>query len=669
MAFELKPIYKLYPLTFTLPSYQRGYRWDYDQVNELLDDLKAFVERSSPKDSDYYCLQPIVVSHVSDDTLNYILIDGQQRLTTLYLLHKYLNEKEDEPELPYSFIFEKRKEQEDFINNDRFIPNNDTSGEFEKNIDNFYMRKAYENICAWFSKLKKTDPHKAKSIKDGIQLLLLTCPNEDKPTIKIIWYELDTHTDNPNRAFDRLNYGRIRLTGTELVKALLLCSDNRNDKDAIRRSHGWDRMEKSLQEPLFWSMLELSNPKSSKKDEALSHIELILNIVADEINEELPKESKRAREKDENKYNYNVVDSYFRLRIKDGLKRDDIVKEIWERIENTFNQVRNWYDNPLWYHYIGLWRRLRGSDIIPALKRLSGEYKNKTKQEFSDALLNKISTLLRKYDLRSDEEKNSKKHILEASELSYETSNGKNAISSFLLVFNVMTLADSSLSEEHRFPFHLYDKYEEKSLEHIHPQNITFELSPEEVKEWCLTRASEIDEIASSLPAEDLKQAKEAKEKLHEIFESKEWEKPKARFSGEDDQLWTDIKKYVSDIDKCFGDLANISQNELHSIKNMALVDQPTNSALSNRYLDKKRTILQQRNKNRLDFERTTTRQTTDDRCQDGMYLMPATEHVFSKYYTVCSNKPVGDMRFWRPEDRDAYMNAIKKTIDHFIKD
>lgn len=67
---------------FTIEAYQRGYRWGKDEVEYLLEDINEI------PDGQKYCLQPVVVKNVND---TYELIDGQQRLTTLYLIMKYLN--------------------------------------------------------------------------------------------------------------------------------------------------------------------------------------------------------------------------------------------------------------------------------------------------------------------------------------------------------------------------------------------------------------------------------------------------------------------------------------------------------------------------------------------------------------------------------------------------
>jgi uncharacterized protein with ParB-like and HNH nuclease domain len=86
----LKNIYELLGERFYIPAYQRGYRWSEIQVTELLDDIWEFSQQASSEKSAFYCLQPIVVVKRND---HWELVDGQQRLTTLYIVLHYL-EKE-----------------------------------------------------------------------------------------------------------------------------------------------------------------------------------------------------------------------------------------------------------------------------------------------------------------------------------------------------------------------------------------------------------------------------------------------------------------------------------------------------------------------------------------------------------------------------------------------
>ena len=79
---------------FFVPSYQRGYRWGKSEVTRLLDDVYNLLGGNGTgsnlmRDAKNYCLQPIVVKRLGDDEFE--LIDGQQRLTTLFLIYKHMN--------------------------------------------------------------------------------------------------------------------------------------------------------------------------------------------------------------------------------------------------------------------------------------------------------------------------------------------------------------------------------------------------------------------------------------------------------------------------------------------------------------------------------------------------------------------------------------------------
>ena len=90
--------------TFLIPSYQRGYRWTAKEITDFLNDLYSFALKPEKKTDEFYCLQPIVTQKFSDeDLIEYTLseggietdnknvwtvIDGQQRLTSTFILYK-----------------------------------------------------------------------------------------------------------------------------------------------------------------------------------------------------------------------------------------------------------------------------------------------------------------------------------------------------------------------------------------------------------------------------------------------------------------------------------------------------------------------------------------------------------------------------------------------------
>ncbi len=638
MAFDFLPVHSFYSSRFIVPSYQRGYRWDTKQVTDLLRDLNDFLE-SNPADNESYCLQPLVVQPTGEPH-EYILIDGQQRLTTIFLILSYIDGLTKGSDKPLDLTFEKRPLQQKYLDEFGFADPDDKS--YTRNIDTFYMQRAYHTIKEWFESFG--DKERADVISSV--RTLLTAPNEgakERACVKIIWYELPG--DNPMEAFDRLNYRRIRLTGTELVKAMLLASNmtDSTDKNSVNRAHRWDEMEKQLREPSFRSMF------STDRDR-LGHIDFILDMVADDINSVFKTNEKINRKNDAELFNYHVIDGYFRQN-RSKMSREEIVEDVWSRITTTFNRVRNLYDNPLWYHYTGLWCRLGSGNIISEVVKLDKKFAGKSKHDFTEELRKKAGSILKSITLSllNEQEKIQHIHPLQSEKLNYNDNPG--AIRKILLAVNVMTTASDPTAG--RFPFHIYDLYNVTSLEHIHPQNITFDMTFADIKEWAGNRISAL-RIEKNLP-EDVTEACKI---LENEFKNPVWDETHKAGDGD---VWNRVRDSIAVIDRQFGDMAEISGKELDAIGNMALVDVATNAALSNNYLNVKREKLIERDKLRRTRAKERNRFESYTATSDETYLMPATERVFSKYYTADSP---GDMRLWRPEDRTAYLNVITRIYD-----
>ncbi|MCM3392587.1 DUF262 domain-containing protein [Cytobacillus oceanisediminis] len=69
---------------FIIPEYQRSYVWETDNINDLLDDLWYAFENKS--DSEYF-LGSLVLRDLNNSSYKeYEVLDGQQRLTTLFML-------------------------------------------------------------------------------------------------------------------------------------------------------------------------------------------------------------------------------------------------------------------------------------------------------------------------------------------------------------------------------------------------------------------------------------------------------------------------------------------------------------------------------------------------------------------------------------------------------
>ena len=77
----------------------------------------------------FYCLQPLVIRKYED---GYEVIDGQQRLTTIALIHAYLEEES------FSITYATRPDSAEFIQNIAKNYNKDTS---IKNIDYHFLKR------------------------------------------------------------------------------------------------------------------------------------------------------------------------------------------------------------------------------------------------------------------------------------------------------------------------------------------------------------------------------------------------------------------------------------------------------------------------------------------------------------------------------------------------
>jgi len=259
---QLKTIYELLGKQFVIPSYQRGYRWTQWQVKALLDDLWDF--KNKQKDKEFYCLQPVVV--VKNNDGKWEVIDGQQRLTTIFIVIKCLTKKRNinfadyyKKEL-YTIEYATRKGSGDWLEK---ITDGKTD---DSNPDYYYMRRAYDVVSGWVDD---------KNL-DGDELAALSQIIVGKESrCKVIWYEAEKDAKG-SELFTRLNVGKIPLTNSELVKALFLSKTGKDESVKKEIALIWDEMEQQLCQPDFWAFATNENAKDYP-----NKIELLFNIIAE----------------------------------------------------------------------------------------------------------------------------------------------------------------------------------------------------------------------------------------------------------------------------------------------------------------------------------------------------------------------------------------------------
>ena len=107
--FKLKTIKDLKGIQFYIPRYQRGYRWKPQQVEVLLNDINDYANQTDAKKADFYFLQPVVVMKNED---RWDVIDGQQRLITIFIILQYLKK-----EKLFDIDYKTRTKSTDFLQN------------------------------------------------------------------------------------------------------------------------------------------------------------------------------------------------------------------------------------------------------------------------------------------------------------------------------------------------------------------------------------------------------------------------------------------------------------------------------------------------------------------------------------------------------------------------
>lgn len=428
---------------FFVPDYQRGYRWGEQQVKTLLNDIWNAANAAIQMD---YCLQPIVLKKLfhEGEPPKYELIDGQQRLTTIYILLSYLKSHAVAwLELSFSLDYQTRTDTAAFLKKM-------TEGDAASNIDFQHIYNAYKYIDEWFT---KTFEGKANNIGAGQNKLYSYMVEH----LKVIWYEVGVEEDSA-KMFTRLNIGRIKLTNAELIKALFLMGNSAEEKNRkkLEISMQWDGMEKLLcsGNDEFWYFLTKESPKRYP-----TRIELLFDLMA----------CKSPEEREE----------YYTFFTFDNLIRKNTAEKVWEEIVNNFLRLKEWYEDTEFYHKIGYLI----SSGSATMAQVFDAAQNKRKSEFKRGLEQMIKESI----------KIEAADVEDYLELSYESD--RALISKMLLLFNVISILKEEVYQ--RFPFSKYNT-EEWSLEHIHAQQSQGLKTAEVQKKWLQMHLKSLKDVLST---------------------------------------------------------------------------------------------------------------------------------------------------------------------------
>ncbi len=607
---ELKTIGELAGRKFLIPPYQRGYRWTREQVGELLDDIAQFKPST---DEEFYCLQPVVVRRAKDAD-QWEVIDGQQRLTTLYLIQHILGKV-----APYELNFETAKRQ--IIGAETLaaaVAGNTKVGKDDP-LEASYLKNAADFVQKW---------------KKPAELLIEAFLHKLREKTQIIWYEIAADGEQAQAVFARLNAGKIPLTQAELVKALLLqrpaTAPAATAAERREIAADWNGIEAELARPELWGWLRPSGIAQGQP-----RIEWLLR----QWRVQQPVEVKTSNA------------DLFKVFEQQLTKKPPFA--LWQEVKCLFQQLLGWFEDPDLYHRVGYLRH-SGEKMTKLFelakshaKQVAGERDLKivaqkapvAQADFLETLAQRIRELAGFPDGDPDTEWN---------DLRYNVDNYR--LHRILLLHNVGVAWQAG----DRFPFHRYGA-EKWSLEHIHPQNPEPPATPEARATWVKNAADVVAALQQPAPAEAPTNATE------------EVRAEAARRQADHTALLTNsaafeeqLKKYqdpgsselplpeaaererLQPLLNAFADLAGEQKDRL---ANLALLSRDHNAALNNGTFPVKRAKV---------LGLVTP---------GNGFVPPATRAVFLKAFT----RQPDQLLLWSAEDGRQYQAAIRQSVRQFL--
>ena len=419
---------------FIVPSYQRGYRWDEIQVVKLLDDLFEFQTAQKGGDvtvGEFYCLQPIVVKKMTcedlakkmgadyayqEDTTYMEVVDGQQRLTTIYILLKYLQMRSPKVfdlvyERDVTCGFKRRKLLQSLTFNTS--PETITTS----TADEHYIVAAFGYINDWFEK-------KEKALRDN------SIPNKMETTLtgetKVIWYEIpnDDATDCYS-VFKNINNGKIPLTDAELVKAMLLnrkyfspkLNDNASNDKIIRQEQEryarlWDEIQRALSNDNLWAFIT-----GNYHFNLPTRIDYLFRIAVARQDPAHPQGGELG------------LFSYYEKQLdsrKTVEEKKQYIESVFDGVRKIYRTIQDWYSNCEIHNYIGYIMTYKGKDGSSKIAKIV-EYMNAYEVVTRDKFIQ---------DLKAEIARDFQKHTLQS--INYE--DDRKDAEKLLMLFNIVEL-------------------------------------------------------------------------------------------------------------------------------------------------------------------------------------------------------------------------------------
>ncbi|MDE6258945.1 MAG: DUF262 domain-containing protein [Muribaculaceae bacterium] len=461
---------------FHIPPYQRGYRWTKQEVVDLCNDLLEYANRPASNGSkSFYSLQPLVVKPRPDGSFD--VIDGQQRLTTIYILYRFLMSDIGpgaNKHLPYSIIYDTRPEDTEFIAQLGSDAWEDKLNQWNMDIDMAHIYNAYHYMKECIS------DHDKEKLRN-----LLKNKKSSKATegnAQFIWYQLAEDRDGIGE-FIVENKGKIGLTEIEKIRSMFLYRKNKHNEvevaQQIRIAKDWDEIETTLHDQDFWSFISSDYPEEGRMGIILKYI----------FNKD------KAKDDTDTSNLYKFYEDKFAKQ--DG----NVANREWERILDAFRMLKNWYKDAILYNIIGLLTR-EGVSLNQIAEiyysediKTTSEFVSKLKEIVNSRSLPKLVSEVRDGIEADVKIGPNEKFDIATGELYLDLNylDHKDKVRSLLLFLNILVLNEqienhritnhSYSGNEYRFAFNLFDN-ETWDIEHIDSTTINPLKSSQVQQRW-----------------------------------------------------------------------------------------------------------------------------------------------------------------------------------------
>ncbi|WRA26698.1 DUF262 and DUF1524 domain-containing protein [Helicobacter pylori] len=229
---------------FVIPIYQRLYSWKKEQCKQLWDDIIKI--GGNDKMNGHFIGSILYVLDDNTHSSPLLIIDGQQRLTTITLLFIALrNHLNDEGELLEKFS---RKEIESYL------INNNKDG--DKKFRLILSESDKDTLLFLIDKNKRKPSEPSLKIVENFELFEKWIrKNTDKletifkglEKLMIVWIALKKEKDDPQLIFESMNSKGIELTQTDLIRNYIVMETEVEKQEYFYNGY-WRAMEEDFKQ-------------------------------------------------------------------------------------------------------------------------------------------------------------------------------------------------------------------------------------------------------------------------------------------------------------------------------------------------------------------------------------------------------------------------------------